>query len=203
MLYTFVNTTADIFDLILITISEHVDWQPLPKCSYRFHDGHVMLKTCSLALFTIIYKVNIIYFTNIYKVNMIYFTIIYKVNKIYFTIYKVNMMYFTIIYKVNIIYFAIIYKVNILFYSYLKGKYNIFCNKYILTPTPLHTVIQSIDPKTDHLLFYKRQGFFSSDDEYIIIKTTYNICFLKPPIKIQIPVILHCFCFLVNNTASS
>jgi len=36
--------------------SEHVDWQPLPKCSYRFHDGHVMLKTCSLALFTIIYK---------------------------------------------------------------------------------------------------------------------------------------------------
>ena len=80
--------------------------------------------------------------------------------------------------KYDIFYNYLKGKYNI-FYNYLQGKYNIFYNMYILAPTPLHTVIQSIDPKTDPLLFYKKQGFFSSNDEYIIIKPTYNICFFE------------------------
>ena len=55
------QTLAGVVEKIIFSIYvEPVSWQTLPSSSYRYHSGHIILQTCYLALFTIVYKVNIV-----------------------------------------------------------------------------------------------------------------------------------------------
>ena len=61
--YLFIQIQGEVWNIYLFAMDRYffvecAVWQPLPLSSYRYESGYVILQTCCLSLFTIVYKVS-------------------------------------------------------------------------------------------------------------------------------------------------